>query len=509
MTDFILHHFSLSKTRLTAHLTVLAMARDNRPKIIDVERSLGIWFEAGLHRHKGGYKIAEVKELRLEIDRLTAYYGFYSIDEIRKSEELRDAITVLFNNVGPRFWPDPPVDRHRWLADATHNNLSGRYPHDLFFSDPQDCARHVPSDIHDKLPLMSSRLHDLFTDLVVLKCIKFFENHGRHPTHQESAFNFEVDPEYVEAGGYPSRCEQKSRASETKRTAAPAPVAQMLPSPATTCSTGSQTVCEDRTPLTFKPSSNARESSGGRERTEEHPQKRKMPTQDSGTKKARQEPMVSLSLVTRPFSVRQSLTAAQMKALGSPSTGSSQFSVGHRLPPAHSMQGRSSPQTPVPDVSQSQQPTSSKFLDGHPSKARGHGDPEPQATTNQHPAQTCNSDAGQMTQGLTATPRTSWTSINGQDIDQGSALDMAPSALAPNDELAEASENSARQENFDANTPQGMIVGTVLTQQELTPTNDDSGEGVQPLRTTQTIPDNFVDLTEDSDDEPVMPSIRE
>lgn len=112
----------------------------SRLTIIDVEKSMGIKFPLGLHRHPGGSLIAEVNEAKVEVNNLTAYYGFYTPEQIRISHELEEASIAAFNNIGPRFWPDHPR-RYQWLADPGFDDLDGRYPRELFFSVPEHNAK--------------------------------------------------------------------------------------------------------------------------------------------------------------------------------------------------------------------------------------------------------------------------------------------------------------------------------------------------------------------------------
>ncbi|KAK5133423.1 hypothetical protein LTR08_007762 [Meristemomyces frigidus] len=134
-----------------------------RLKILDIERSLGVWWPLGFSRHKDRLKIPIVKRLEDGVKRITPVFGAKNQTEIRASEELRVEAERLFADVGPELWPDAQHDRSEWLVDAATNNLAGQYPSNLYYSNDADRAR----------------LWDLFYLLIIAKTIRYYENHGR------------------------------------------------------------------------------------------------------------------------------------------------------------------------------------------------------------------------------------------------------------------------------------------------------------------------------------------
>ncbi|KAK5128325.1 hypothetical protein LTR85_002992 [Meristemomyces frigidus] len=162
-----------------------AMARSSggRLKILDIERSLGVWWPLGFSRHKDRLKIPIVKRLEDGVKKITPVFGAKNQTEIRASEELRVEAERLFKDVGPELWPDAEHDRSAWLTDAAQNDLNGHYPRDLYYSNDEDQAR----------------LWDLFYLLIIAKTIRYYENHGR-------GWSYEPDPveakaEHVEQDG--------------------------------------------------------------------------------------------------------------------------------------------------------------------------------------------------------------------------------------------------------------------------------------------------------------------
>ncbi|KAI6806689.1 hypothetical protein KC332_g10353 [Hortaea werneckii] len=141
----------------------MSRAPGGRLKILDIERKLGVWFPLGLSRHKDRLKIPLLKDFNEDIKRLTTSYGGKNQAEIRDSETLRIDAENLFQKYGPELWSDDTQDRLRWLADASQTSLNGAYPRDLYYSKQEDRAE----------------LWESFYLLIVAKCIRYYENHGR------------------------------------------------------------------------------------------------------------------------------------------------------------------------------------------------------------------------------------------------------------------------------------------------------------------------------------------
>ncbi|KAI7239880.1 hypothetical protein KC365_g3956 [Hortaea werneckii] len=141
----------------------MSRAPGGRLKILNIERKLGIWFPRGISRHKDRLKIPLLKDLNEDITRLTTSYGLKTQADIRDSETLRIHAKNLFQKYGPQLWSDDTQDRSRWLADASKDNLGGAYPRGLYYSKQEDRAE----------------LWESFYLLIVAKCIRYYENHGR------------------------------------------------------------------------------------------------------------------------------------------------------------------------------------------------------------------------------------------------------------------------------------------------------------------------------------------
>lgn len=121
-------------------MCTMSRAPGGRLKILDIERKLGVWFPLGLSRHKDRLKIPLIKDFNDEIKKLTTAYGSKTQAEIRDSDTLRIDAEQLFDKFGPELWTDDKVDRLKWLADASYNDLDGVYPRDLYYSDAEDRA---------------------------------------------------------------------------------------------------------------------------------------------------------------------------------------------------------------------------------------------------------------------------------------------------------------------------------------------------------------------------------
>lgn len=114
--------------------------------ILELEKSLGIWWPRGLSRQKDARKIPVIGKLLHEIDRVTQTYGGLAQREIRRSTDLRQAASETFMNLGGELWPDGEQDRSAWLvSDAAKDDLGGLYPKNLYFSDPNDREKSVAS----------------------------------------------------------------------------------------------------------------------------------------------------------------------------------------------------------------------------------------------------------------------------------------------------------------------------------------------------------------------------
>ena len=112
-----------------------------RLKILDIERSLGVWWPLGFSRHKDRLKIPIVKRLEDGVKKITPVFGAKNQTEIRASDELRVEAERLFADVGPELWPDAEHDRSEWLVDATQNDLAGQYPSNLYYANDADRAK--------------------------------------------------------------------------------------------------------------------------------------------------------------------------------------------------------------------------------------------------------------------------------------------------------------------------------------------------------------------------------
>ncbi|KAK4547664.1 hypothetical protein LTR36_000621 [Oleoguttula mirabilis] len=154
-----------------------------RLKILDIERSLGVWWPLGFSRHKDRLKIPIVKRLEDGVKKITPVFGARNQTEIRVSEELRVEAERLFADVGPGLWPDAEHDRSAWLTDAAQNDLAGQYPRDLYWSNDEDRAK----------------LWETFYTLIIAKTIRYYENHGRGWSYEPDPA--EVKAEYAERDG--------------------------------------------------------------------------------------------------------------------------------------------------------------------------------------------------------------------------------------------------------------------------------------------------------------------
>lgn len=107
--------------------------------ILSLEKELGFSISAGISHHRNSFLgKSSLKDLSLGIDQIKAKYVN---DHRLNPHQLRDSSAVrldtkhLFDRLGPKIWPDfPERNQAFWLADATYNNLGGRYHRDLFFS---------------------------------------------------------------------------------------------------------------------------------------------------------------------------------------------------------------------------------------------------------------------------------------------------------------------------------------------------------------------------------------
>ncbi|EME41345.1 hypothetical protein DOTSEDRAFT_55191 [Dothistroma septosporum NZE10] len=135
----------------------MTMLRWDR-NLLGLERSLGLRSERGISRQSN--KDAPPIEQLLDSIKLIARRWVAATNrEIRTSEVLKQDALGLFDEYGPTIWPDDGI-RPSWLEEPSDDAYEGRYPRDLFYSDPDD--REV--------------LSSYFCDLVVEKCIKYHDN---------------------------------------------------------------------------------------------------------------------------------------------------------------------------------------------------------------------------------------------------------------------------------------------------------------------------------------------
>ncbi|KAK4956816.1 hypothetical protein LTR10_006344 [Elasticomyces elasticus] len=113
-----------------------------RNNIIPLENRLGFNFSRGLSRAKGRLNIPVIAELEKAYDDIIATHCKYSRLDVLPYAELEASADRTFELLGPRLWPEPEDDeagyRFQWLADASENNLTGRYPKDLYFANEHD-----------------------------------------------------------------------------------------------------------------------------------------------------------------------------------------------------------------------------------------------------------------------------------------------------------------------------------------------------------------------------------
>ncbi|KAK5715074.1 hypothetical protein LTR15_010490 [Elasticomyces elasticus] len=136
-----------------------------RNNIIPLENRLGFNFSRGLSRAKGRLNIPVIAELEKAYDDIIATHCKYSRLDVLPYAEFEASADRTFELLGPRLWPEPEDDeagyRFQWLADASENNLTGRYPKDLYFANE-----------HDR-----QQLRQTFSEWVKAKCFCFERNH--------------------------------------------------------------------------------------------------------------------------------------------------------------------------------------------------------------------------------------------------------------------------------------------------------------------------------------------
>ncbi|KAK5716798.1 hypothetical protein LTR17_016323 [Elasticomyces elasticus] len=136
-----------------------------RNNIIPLEKSLGFNFSRGLSRTKGRRNIPIIAELEDAYNSIIATHRKHSRLDVLPNAELEASADRAFDLLGPRLWPTPEEDtagyRFQWLADASQNDLSGRYPKNLYFACEQD----------------RQQLRQAFSKWVKAKCFCFERNH--------------------------------------------------------------------------------------------------------------------------------------------------------------------------------------------------------------------------------------------------------------------------------------------------------------------------------------------
>ncbi|KAK5739326.1 hypothetical protein LTR17_005432 [Elasticomyces elasticus] len=151
-----------------------------RNNIIPLENRLGFNFSRGLSRTKGRLNIPVIAELEKAYDDIIATHCKYSRLDVLPYAELEASADRTFELLGPRLWPEPEDDkagyRFQWLADASENNLTGRYPQDLYF------ARE-----HDR-----QQLRQTFSEWVKAKCFCFERNHPEWTPRQVKTLGHEA-----------------------------------------------------------------------------------------------------------------------------------------------------------------------------------------------------------------------------------------------------------------------------------------------------------------------------
>ncbi|KAK5680315.1 hypothetical protein LTS10_007242 [Elasticomyces elasticus] len=151
-----------------------------RNNIIPLENRLGFNFSRGLSRTKGRLNIPVIAELEKAYDDIIATHCKYSRLDVLPYAELEASADRTFELLGPRLWPEPEDDeagyRFQWLADASENNLTGRYPQDLYFAREHD--RH--------------QLRQTFSEWVKAKCFCFKRNHPEWTPRQVRTLEHEA-----------------------------------------------------------------------------------------------------------------------------------------------------------------------------------------------------------------------------------------------------------------------------------------------------------------------------
>ncbi|KAK4902826.1 hypothetical protein LTR27_000765 [Elasticomyces elasticus] len=151
-----------------------------RNNIIPLENRLGFNFSRGLSRTKGRLNIPVIAELKKAYYDIIATHCKYSRLDVLPYAELEASADRTFELLGPRLWPEPEDDeagyRFQWLADASENNLTGRYPKDLYF------ARE-----HDR-----QQLRQTFSEWVKAKCFCFERNHPEWTPRQVKTLEHEA-----------------------------------------------------------------------------------------------------------------------------------------------------------------------------------------------------------------------------------------------------------------------------------------------------------------------------
>ena len=105
--------------------------------MLSLEKSLGFCSPRGISRQ--GAQEGVLAQLLINQEYINGKFGLYnsSVRQLQDNHELNEDIELMFNNLGPKLWPDPPQARP-WLADAEKDKLDGHYTRNLYFSRTED-----------------------------------------------------------------------------------------------------------------------------------------------------------------------------------------------------------------------------------------------------------------------------------------------------------------------------------------------------------------------------------
>ncbi|KAK5135229.1 hypothetical protein LTR08_005479 [Meristemomyces frigidus] len=132
-----------------------------------IEKSLGFCWPRGINRAHGRMEypvmVRLVRALRLVVKR---YACFMTPQEMEGDEEIKASADKIFEDHGHLLWPDLEQGRPAWLADAESDDLGGRYPRNLYYSNEED------RDV----------MRAAFHELVQRQCIHYYGNHRQGPS---------------------------------------------------------------------------------------------------------------------------------------------------------------------------------------------------------------------------------------------------------------------------------------------------------------------------------------